>query len=198
MPWSRTHVAFRDHLEQKQWQAPRIPGHTAQRRQSRPPIRASASDEPPFTRAELIQSIASAKRGKAPGPDGLVNAIVQLLDWEGEEKLLQLYNKAWMGGQQPESWSHATVVSIYKGKGDDSDPSSYRPISLLNVTYKIYASMVQTRLAASFDGKLRASQFGFRGGKGTRHPLFILRRAMEWATMTNKDLHLVSGLEASI
>ena len=83
------------------------------------------------------------------------------------------------------------MVSIFKGKGDDSDPSSYRPISLLNVTYKVFAAMIQTRLASTFDHKLRPNQFGFRSGRGTRHPLFVLRRAMEWSTMTNHPLYML-------
>ena len=116
IPRSKTHEAFRDHLETRQWKSPDIPDHTAQKRKSRPSLRDPAPDEPQFTRADLVQAIARAKRGKAPGPDGLVNEVVQLLDWEGEEKLLELYNLAWMGGAQPESWSHATVVSIYKGR----------------------------------------------------------------------------------
>ena len=123
----------------------------------------------------------------------MVNEVVQLLDWEGEETLLKLFNRAWLGEEQPSSWSHATVVPIYKGQGDHSDPASYRPISLLNVTYKIYSAMVKSRLAVAegFDDKLRRSQFGFRAGRGTRHPLFILRRAMEWSNMPDKDLPLL-------
>ena len=35
----------------------------------------------------------------------------------------------------------------FKGKGADTDPSSYRPISLLNTVYKVFAAMLQSRLA---------------------------------------------------
>ena len=41
------------------------------------------------------------------------------------------------------------------------------------------------------ESKLRPTQFGFRAGKGTRHPLFIVRRAIEWSKMTNRPLHLL-------
>ena len=49
--------------------------------------------------------------------------------------------------------------------------------------------MSRRRLASLFDGKLRPNQFGFRAAKGIRHPLFTLRRAMEWSTMTDTLLH---------
>ena len=108
--------------------------HYATRRRARPRIREAEANEGAFTRAELLTALAKTKKGKAPGPDELVNEILQLLDMDGEERLLRFYNQVWDTGLTPEQWSHATVVSIYKGKGDDTDPGSYRPISLLNVT----------------------------------------------------------------
>lgn len=51
--------------------------------------------------------------------------------------------------------------------------------------------MVQKRLAALCEGSLRHTQYGFRAQRGTKHPLFILRRTMEWSTMRNKNTHLL-------
>ena len=93
--------------------------------------------------------------------------------------------------QIPEEWYLATVVSIFKGKGSDTDVGNYRPISLLNASYKILASMIQTRLAKASEHKLRKTQYGFRAERSTTHPLFILRRAMEWSQMTDKPLQLL-------
>ena len=191
VPWTSTHVAFRNHLQDTQWGQPHIPDHSAQKRSTRLPLRQPAPDEPLFTRGELLDALGKTKKGKAPGPDGIVNEILQLLDAEGERRLLEFYNEVWNNRTTPPDWSHATIVSIYKGKGDDSDPASYRPISLLNVTYKVYAAMLQARLASAFDERLRPQQFGFRAGRGTRHPLFVVRRAMEWSTMTNRNLQLL-------
>ena len=36
---------------------------------------------------------------------------------------------------------------------------------------------------------LRKTQYGFRAGRGTSHPLHILRRSMEWSEMTNTPLY---------
>ena len=80
-------------------------------------------------------------------------------------------------------------MSIYKGKGKDTDPANYRPISLLNSIYKIFAAMLQSKLAAVHENNLRSTQYGFRSQRGTQQPLFILRRSMEWAEMTNNPLY---------
>ena len=113
------------------------------------------------------------------------------MDAEGELSLLQLYNDILTTPHIPEEWYLATVVSIFKGKGSDTDVSNYRPISLLNASYKILASLIQTRLAKASEPKLRNTQYGFRAGRSTSHPLFILRRAMEWSQMTDKPLQLL-------
>ena len=105
--------------------------------------------------------------------------------------LLSCYNDIWETREAPPAWKEALVISIFKGKGSDTDPSNYRPISLLNTIYKIFAAMLQTRLASLHETKLRATQYGFRGNRGTKHPLFILRRAMEWSDATSTPLHLL-------
>ena len=104
-------------------------------------------------------------------------------------RLFQHYNDIWTSGEFPTNWKEAIVVSIYKGNGTDTDTANYRPISLLNTIYKLFASMLQARLAREQDNYLRDTQFGFRAKKGTKHPLLILRRAMEWSETTGQTMH---------
>ena len=91
----------------------------------------------------------------------------------------------------PSAWKEANIVSIFKGKGSDSDPASYRPISLLNVIYKVYAALLQRRLAAAHDADLRATQYGFRANRSTLQPLFILRRLQDYSLKTGQPMHIL-------
>ena len=113
-----------------------------------------------------------------------------MLDRTAEAELLQLYNDLRKDPKIPKSWLEARVVAIFKGKGVDTDLAN-RPISLLNMAYKILASMIQARLSKLYESDLRTSQYGFRPNRGTSQPLFILRRAMEWANMTQRPLNLL-------
>ena len=61
----------------------------------------------------------------------------------------------------PEQMELADVVTLYK-KGNVEDPGNYRPISLLQSLYKIYASMIQMRLAKEMEEKIWSTQYGFR------------------------------------
>ena len=141
---------------------------------------------------ELQSAPASLKTRKAPGPDELPNELLLWLDDHSEQELLQITQHTWEEGAIPDEWKHALLVSIYKGKGDNSDPANYRPIALLNTMYKLFASIVITAQTCQPDGpQLTPNAVGFRAKRGTKHPLFILRRTMEYANMTGKPLHLL-------
>ena len=79
----------------------------------------------------------------------------------------------------PDHFILAEVVMLYK-KGATADPANYRPISLLNSCYKLYASMIQRRLVA-MDKRIGEAQFGFREARSTSQPLYILRRLQDYA-----------------
>ena len=66
------------------------------------------------------------------------------------------------------------------------DPSNYRPISLLDTCYKLYARILQRRIADAVDSCIRKTQYGFRKGRSTVNALFILRRLLEWV-QNHKD-----------
>ena len=72
----------------------------------------------------------------------------------------------------------ANVAVLFK-KGSTENPENYRPIALLNTTYKILASIIQRRLAKGMDQAIDEMQLGFRKGRSTSQPLQIVRRIAE-------------------
>ena len=190
VPWSRSHEAFRDHLQNRQWKNRNNEAHLEQLN-SRAPVHPTIPDTQPFSLEELEAALQKLKKHKAPGPDHNANELFMILDEDNRRLLLSYYNDIWETGEAPPAWKEALVISIFKGKGSDADLGNYRPISLLNTIYKIFAAMLQTRLATLHEAKLRPTQYGFRGNRGTKHPLFILRRAMEWSDATSTPLHLL-------
>ena len=64
----------------------------------------------------------------------------------------------------PVAWKNARVFSILKPWKDPALPSSYRPISLLDMIGKLYEKILLSRILYEVSGRglLRDEQFGFR------------------------------------
>eukprot|EP00959_Pyramimonas_sp_CCMP1952_P368593 7720906-Pyramimonas_sp.AAC.1 len=54
----------------------------------------------------------------------------------------------WQAKTTPRSWRIAEVVLVCK-KGGPADCNNYRPISLVSVLYKVYATILPSRLKAA-------------------------------------------------
>lgn len=191
VPWSQTHKAMRNHLHTQQWgpsSVTRNQLHEISSLVAHPPQNAFP---PPFTLSELQEVIHRLQNAKAPGPDAITNEDLALISSVNPQLLLDLVNAVWEERKVPSMWKSGIVVPIYKGKGDESNPCNYRPISLLNTPYKLFAAMLHARVAQQVEARLRQTQYGFRSGRGTWQPLFILRRYMDWARHTGHPAHMV-------
>ena len=97
-----------------------------------------------------------------------------------------MLNRCWEEEKLLEEMNQADVAVIYK-KGKTDKPENYRPIALLNIGYKLMASMIQKRLAEAMDDRIDPAQFGFRKSRSTSQPIHIYRRIQE--------IHEEAGLE---
>ena len=56
------------------------------------------------------------------------------------------------GGIGPEDWRSAVICSLYKGKGERTECSNYRGISLLSVVGKVFAGIIEDRVRKVTEG----------------------------------------------
>ena len=70
--------------------------------------------------------------GKAPGPDQLCGEILNLLPCDAVANILHQLYEQFAATSIPPTYLSANIWFIYKGKGEEDDPHSYRPISLMN------------------------------------------------------------------
>ena len=84
-------------------------------------------------------------------------------------KIYIIFQQSFYEGIFPQCWKHAIITQLYKGKGDCSDPSSYRPISISSCLGKILEKVVAKQLIyyLNFQGKLHFGQHGFTEGRST-------------------------------
>ena len=107
-----------------------------------------------ITKEELDLIVKKLKRRKTPGPDEIPMEAFKEMDDENLEHLLKTLNEWWKHEEIPEEILEARIAMIFK-KGDTSDLNNYRPIALLNSTYKIIASIIQNRIAEKLDEQLQ-------------------------------------------
>lgn len=67
--------------------------------------------------------------------------------------------------------------------------SNYRPITLLNMSYKICAIILNNRLTNIVESKIQDNQFGFRPNRSTVDSVFIAQQLFEKCFELNIELH---------
>ncbi len=75
--------------------------------------------------------------------------------------LLKTFNWALAKGETPASWKEAIISVIPKGSKDRLDCANYRPISVLNLDYKLFTSIIAKRLEKILPRVINMDQTGF-------------------------------------
>jgi hypothetical protein len=94
---------------------------------------------------EVEMAIGKLKRYKSPGmnqiPAELIKAGGSKISSEIHKLIISILNKE----ELPDQWKESIVVPVYK-KGDKTDCSNYRGISLVATAYKILSNILLSRL----------------------------------------------------
>jgi hypothetical protein len=84
----------------------------------------------------------------------------------------------WSKKEFPHPWTESIVGPIHK-KGDKTDCSNYRGISLLSTSYKILSNLLLARLTSYADEIIGGYQCGFRRNRSTTYQLFYISQILE-------------------
>ena len=113
-----------------------------------------------ITVPEVRTAVLRCGNNKSPGPDCLpaefYKEFLDLIDTE----LAAVLNEAADNGELPPSMLLGEITLLYKKK-DPRDVRNYRPITLLNVDYKILTKVLGARIAATLDSIISSPQTGF-------------------------------------
>ena len=104
-------------------------------------------DEPldPITKDEVRRSISAMKNYKAPGADAMSAEVLKAGGDEMIKFLVMLFNKVWREENPTLEWSKMIVTPVHK-KGNKTDPSNYRAISLLSIPGKVFSHILLQRI----------------------------------------------------
>ena len=139
---------------------------------------------------DLDNALRKLKPRKAPGPNDIPGELYKHAPFILKLYLLDHYNQCYGTCTIPDSWLFSEVVMLVKNHQKDiRSLSNYRPISLTNVSYKIFASMLQSRLESYTDSRVRDTQYGFRKNRSTTQPIHVMRRLIEIFERQNTPFH---------
>ena len=101
---------------------------------------------------------------KACGPDSLSSHVLQECATELAPSLAHLFTRSFQSGCIPVQWKQGNVVPVHK-KGDKSQVSNYRPISLLCILSKVMEKYIDNHIIDTVKPLIHPLQHGFINGK---------------------------------
>jgi hypothetical protein len=123
-----------------------------------------------FTPTEVKAELTRLNTRKAPGY-GLISGLVLKQPRKTIVLLTVVFNRMLTLSYFPILWKYAEIIMISKPGKPPYEPTSYRPISLLPITSKLFERLLLKRINDEHDPStlLLSHQFGFRECHSTIH-----------------------------
>lgn len=144
----------------------------------------------PLSLMEIEAAVKSLNTGKSPGEDGLTCEFFKRFASRLAPILLLLYNDCESECRVGEGFAMSVVTLLFK-KGDRSSLANYRPISLLNVDYKILAKVLAGRLKRVIGSVIHPSQAYSVPGRDISDTVLSLRYLL-------RQMHATGGIHVSV
>jgi hypothetical protein len=140
-----------------------------------------------LTYKSVLQGVLNLKPDKACGPDKVSPKLLKNAGRALIPSLLYLYTSSAISNSVPDQWKNAIVSSLYK-KGDETEKSNYRPISLLCVPGKLMEMCVsQTIIIHLADYELsHTHQWAYKKGHSTE--LLLVKMTEDWKRALDDNL----------
>ena len=134
---------------------------------------------------EVLHLITNLDTNKANGADGISALMLKATATSIASSLAKLFSLSLATGKFPKMWKLANIVPIPKANRK-SDPSNYRPVSLLSIVSKLLEKIVFSLLTDHLleHAPISDCQWGFQKGKSTTTSL--LYTTQEWYTLLDK------------
>ena len=128
------------------------------------------------------KSAAKLKLFKAPGPDGIPNAVLRNCIDMLAKRLYFIFRAIFELEVYPSEWRESITVVLRKpGKPSYEDPKAYRPIALLNTLGKLFSTIVTNEISYFCESRnlLPPTQFGGRPVRTTTDSMLLLTHTIK-------------------
>jgi hypothetical protein len=131
----------------------------------------------PYSEDEINKASFQMEHNKAPGPDGFSAEFYQIF-WETiKTDLLQMFSVLHAGQLELFRLNFGEVILLPK-VNETERIQQYRPICLLNVSFKIFTKVATLRLNSVVDHVVQPLQTTFMQGRNILDGLVVFHEAM--------------------
>ena len=142
-----------------------------------------------ITSKEVKKAIKTSKTNKAQAAGGLCAEHLEASYPYLEPVWTRLINKCLESGRIPNEWRKSVIKLLYKGKGDTSNPESYRGMALESVGFKLLTRLIAQRMSDLGEPILSEDQFGFQKNRSTLMAVgCLLKDIQERSTSPRKEV----------
>ncbi|MDC0525513.1 reverse transcriptase domain-containing protein [bacterium] len=139
-----------------------------------------------ITPSEVRRAVRRLAKGKSPGPDGLPAEYFHVMEDVLADDLAAYYNEIYDDRYLTDNMLMGEIILLYKKK-DPRDVRNYRPITLLNVEYKILTKILVERLKQVIERIICAAQTGFVPGRRIQWNTHLLNLVEAYLDETDED-----------
>jgi hypothetical protein len=130
-----------------------------------------------FTEEEIFQALSQMERNKAPGPDGFPAEFYQTF-WEViKQDILSMF-VSFQNGDLPLFHLNFGTIILLPKKENAIQIQQYRPICLLNVSFKIFTKVGTNRVTDIAESVVQPTQTAFMPGRHILEGVVILHESI--------------------
>ena len=127
----------------------------------------------PQSMEELDKAISQLKKNKAPGLDNITPEMLKAGGSRIRAWLLRICKLVWEKEQTPEEWGKGIILPLTK-KSDITYCNNNRGLTLIDISGKVFSTIMLRRVKDAVDMRMRENQVEFRKGRSCQDQIFCL------------------------
>ena len=141
----------------------------------------------PISLSEVEEVIKQGKNNKSPGPDGFSNELFKFFHRELKYWIWRTFKEAIITKSFTGPIIEGTITCIPKAGKERNVLKNWRPLTLLNSTYKYFSSIIANRIKPLLSQIINPDQTGFISGRFLGENTRLLADTLEYCESNSID-----------
>jgi hypothetical protein len=141
----------------------------------------------PFSKEEVKMAVFDMEHNKAPGPDGFLANFYQFFCEVIKPDLMNLFYE-FHAGRLPIHRLNFGIITLLPKITDAARIQQYRPICLLNVSFKIFTKVLNNRILKVIDKLIGPTQTTFIPGRYIMEEVVLLHETIHELHKRRQDV----------